>query len=122
MNRPPLKLLTDLIGLALCIFPPALTVLAYFPIWVNEGGGKLLSGFTVILLVLCALPLSRYIKQLFRSPAVYTPWLIMLILFLVLSKIAEEMTVISLVGFLGNLAGAAVMKLGKRGRVTKDEE
>ena len=120
MKKPPCKPITDLIGLLLCTLPPALTVLMYFPIWRGEGGGKLLSGFTLILLCLCARPLFKQLKALLSSSASYVPWLILLVLFLLLSRIAEEMTVISAVGFIGNLAGAVVMRLGSRGE--KDEK
>ena len=120
MNRPPCKPITDLIGLLFCTLPPAITVLLYFPVWRGEGGGKLLSGFTLILLCLCAAPLFKHLKAMLSSAASYVPWLILLILFLLLSRIAEEMTVISAVGFFGNLAGAAIMKLGEREEKNED--
>ena len=58
-----------------------------------------------------------------RAPASYTVWLVIFIAFLILSNIAHEMTVISFVGFLGNLIGAVLFKLsGKIGGDTVDEE
>jgi hypothetical protein len=41
-------------------------------------------------------------------------WLALFVIFLLLSKIAEEMTVISFVGFIGNSFGAIVFKLSEK--------
>ena len=41
-------------------------------------------------------------------------WLIAFILFLSLSRIADEMTVISFVGLISNLIGSLIFKLARR--------
>lgn len=111
------------LGMLFCIVPATLAIISYFPIWLGEGGGKVLSGFTVILCVVAHVPIIKGIKRLFDSPASYTVWLVIFIAFLILSNIAHEMTVISFVGFLGNLIGAVLFKLsGKIGGDTVDEK
>ena len=50
-----------------------------------------------------------------KSASSYLLWLIMFLLFITLSKIGEQMTVISFVGFISNLLGAICFKLAKRG-------
>ena len=60
------------------------------------------------------MPFYRGIKRLFQSAASYTLWFIAFIIFFMLSKIADEMTVISFVGFIGNSIGALFFKLSER--------
>ena len=102
-----------LLGMLLCILPPAIAVISYFPVWVSRGGESVLSGFTVLLLAVCALPLWRAVKRVLSSPSIHTLWLIFFILFLLLSRVAEEMTVISLVGFLSSSLGAILIRLSE---------
>ena len=103
------------IGFALCIIPVTACILAYFPAWQARGGEVLFSGITLLLLSVAALPLYNAIKILLTSPASYTVWLIAFIVFLLLSKIADEMVVISFTGFVGNTLGAICFKLAQRG-------
>ena len=114
------RLLLKLAGLALCIIPPALATLFYFPVWISRGGEFVVSGLALILLILACLPLWRAVSHKLRSPALYTLWLIAFIAFSSLSKIADEMTVISFVGFIGNLIGAALFRLAKTEEMRND--
>lgn len=102
------------IGIALSIIPPLACILLYFPVWVAKGGEYVLSGFTLLLIAVALLPLYRRIRELLRSPSAYMLWLIAFVVFFTLSRIADEMTVISFVGFLGNLVGAIFFRLAKR--------
>lgn len=99
------------IGLVLCVIPVTVSILCYFPAWRAEGGEVLLSGATLLLLCMAAVPLYKLIAEKLRSPAAYTLWLIAFILFFLLSNIAQEMVVISFTGFIGNLLGAIAFKL-----------
>ena len=99
------------IGLVLCVIPVSVAILSYFPAWRAEGGEVLLSGATLLLLCMAAVPLYKLISARLRSPAAYTLWFIAFILFFLLSNIAEEMVVISFTGFVGNLLGAIAFKL-----------
>ena len=98
------------IGLLFCTVPPLVAILLYFPLWKKEGGAAALSGFALLLILVALVPLFNTLKLLLRSPASYTLWLIVFIAFLLLSKIAEEMTVISFVGFVGNVIGAFFLR------------
>lgn len=81
---------------------------------------RTVSGAVMFLFVLCALPLFKLIKRKLSSVASYILWLIIFLLFYFLTRIGDQMTVISFFGFLGNLIGAILMKIAHRG-VTKDE-
>ena len=73
----------------------------------------LFSGMTLLLLSFAALPLYNALKAFLRSPAAYTVWLIAFVLFLLLSRIADEMVVISFTGFVGNALGAICYRLAE---------
>ena len=98
------KLSLQFLGIFLCTVPPIICTLSYFPLWVDAE--RSLCGAVLILLLIASLPLYKLLKEKLKSPASYTVWLILFILFFTLSKIAAEMTVISFVGFVGNVLGA----------------
>lgn len=104
-------------GFIICIAPPALCTLLYFPLW--KESAKALSGGVVLLLIIAAWPFYKTLKEKFKSPSASTVWLALFIIFFTLAKIAEEMTVISLVGFISNVFGAFIFRIAKRG--DKDE-
>jgi chromate transport protein ChrA len=99
-----------ILGYLFCIVPPLVCTLTYFPIWKSTGGFKI-SALCALVVVLAIFPLIRLIKRLLRSDATYILWLILFLAFYSLSKIADEMTVISLVGFVSNSIGAIILKL-----------
>ena len=102
------------LGLTVCIVPVAIATLSYFPIWQTRGTGELVSGFYVFLLILCIYPLIKAIKHFIKSPSVFSVWLLLFILFLLLENIAHEMTVISFVGALSNLIGGIIFRIARK--------
>ena len=111
-----------LLALLFCTVPPILATLLYFPLWRTRGGAAAISGFTLLLLLLSAMPIFNLIKQVFRSPSVPLMWFFAFMIFLLLSKIADEVTVIAFTGFIGNSIGAMLFKLAMRGDDSKDEK
>ncbi len=109
-----LKVLFFALGMLLCTLPPLIAALSFFPFWLDYGSVKLVSGFTLLLCLLAHAPLIKWIEKILRSGASYVMWLIIFVCFFVLESIAYEMTVISFVGFVGNLAGACLFKLSER--------
>lgn len=114
--RKSLSLIFHLAGLLLSVGAPAAATLAYFPLWHKMGESYVLSGVVVLLLCVCAIPLLRLVKSLLRSPTAYVIWLIVFLAFLAISRVADEITVIAFVGFIGNLAGTVLFALAGRGR------
>ena len=102
------------LGFSFCILPPAIATLSYFPLWTEGGGEYSVAGGCALLLVLCAFPLFKLIKRAFFSFATYFLWLFLFLVFMALSKIADQMTVISFVGFIGNMLGAVCFNIAKR--------
>ena len=111
-NRIFVNSCLHIVGLIFCVVPPAVCTLCYFPLWKEAGGEAVIAGGCALLLVLSAIPLMRVIRGRLKSPASYTLWLLAFLLFFGAAQIAEEMTVISFVGFVGNLIGALLFKLG----------
>ena len=111
-----------LFALLFCTVPPVMATLLYFPLWRERSGAAALSGFTLLLLLLSITPLLKLIKQVFRSPSVQLMWFFAFILFFLLSRIADEVTVIAFTGFIGNSVGAILFKLAKRGEDAENEE
>ena len=103
-----------ILGFSLCVLPPAICTLSYFPLWKEVGYESCIAGGVALLLILCALPIYKLIKRVLTSYSSYFVWLMLFLLFFGLSKIADQMTVISLVGFIGNLLGAICFMLAKR--------
>ena len=100
------------LGFSLCTLPPIICTLLYFPLW--KESTKALSGGVLLLVLISVIPIYKLIKKHFESPASYTVWLLLFIIFFALSRIAMEMTVISFVGFVGNLVGAFLFRLARR--------
>ncbi len=103
-----------ILGFAVSVIPAALAILSYFPIWIERGNGALFSGLTFLLLLIASVPLWKAIKRILSSPSAPILWFILFIAFYSLSKIADEMTVISFIGFVSNLIGALLFKLSRK--------
>lgn len=122
MNNTSFKrILLYSVGLLFCTVPVISTIILYFPIWKERSAAAALSGFTLLLLLISLVPMFSTVKSILRSPAAYTMWLISFIAFFLLSRIADEMTVISFVGFVSNLIGAFFLKAAKKLNKQKGE-
>ena len=103
-----------ILGFLLCVLPPAACTLSYFPLWREMGYESCIAGGAALILALCAFPLYKLIKKWLQSYSSHFMWLGLFLLFFALSRIAEQMTVISLVGFIGNLLGAVCFYIARR--------
>lgn len=101
-------------GILLSVGVPTAVTLTYFPLWYSEGSEKLLSGGILLILLICAVPLFKLIKKLIATPSAPVMWLLIFILFGMISKIADEITVIAFWGFISNTAGSILFKLAAK--------
>ena len=113
-TNPAKCLLFNTLGIGISIIPVAVTIFSYFPLWIAREDASILSGLSLILLGAAIIPLFKYLKQIFRTPSAPVMWLIFFLVFFLLSKIADEVTVISFVGFVTNLLGSLMFKVAKR--------
>lgn len=105
-----------ILGFLLCIVPPAVCTLNYFPLWREVGYESCIAGGTALILALCIIPIYKLIRKGLDSFSSYMVWLLLFLLFFGMSRIAEQMTVISFVGFIGNLLGAVCFRFARRYR------
>lgn len=121
-TNPTKRLVYNASGLAISIIPVSVAIFSYFPIWAKRDDNSLLSGISLLLIAVALVPLYKHIRQTLRSPSAPLMWFFSFAIFLLLSRIAHEMTVISFVGFVTNLIGSLFFKAAKRcGKEEKDE-
>lgn len=110
-ERVFVRIVIRVVALLASIVPPLVCTMQYFPVWRERGGTTLLSGITLLLLLLCAVPMFKYVRKVLASPSAHTIWFIIFVAFFMLSRIADEMTVISFTGFISNVVGAILFKV-----------
>ncbi len=108
------RTLLRILGLTLSVLPPVLAVLSYFPIWIDRGDKSAVSGFALLLIAAALLPCYRVIRRVLHSPSAYMMWIIAFLVFALLSRIADEMTVISFVGAVSNSLGAVLFAIARK--------
>lgn len=102
------------IALVIDVGAPLIATLTQFPIWVDRSAEATMSGLCLVLALISAVPLFRYLKRFLRSPAMPVVWGVMLCFLLSLRAIIDEMVMISAVGLVANLIGWALDRYAKR--------
>ncbi len=116
------SILLWVLGMLLSVGAPLTATLSFFPVWVAQGGEFVISGFTVLIAIICALPIYRWIKSELASPSGVTIWLVLFLTFFALSRVADEMRVIAFVGFIGNILGGIAFRIRKQLKEEKSDE
>lgn len=98
------------LALAVSVIPPLAATVSFFPLWRSDPASAL-SGGVLLIMIICAAPIFKALGRILASPSAPVIWLILFLLFFSLSKIAEQMTVISFVGLISNAIGALLFKL-----------
>ena len=120
--NPTKHLLFNTLGIMVSVIPVTVSIFSYFPLWLARGDASVLSGISLLLICLAIAPILKSLKQFLHSPSAPIMWFITFVIFLMLSKIADEMTVISFVGFTTNLVGMLFFKIARRySKEEKDE-
>ena len=120
MNNPSKHLLCKALGFAISIIPVTVAIFSYFPLWISREDSSILSGVSLLLIGVALVPIFKHVRHALRSPSAPLLWFFAFMIFLLLSRIADEVTVISFVGFVTNLIGAVFFKLAKK--YTRSEE
>lgn len=113
-NNPAKRLLFNTLGVSICVIPVAVTIFSYFPLWIGREDASILSGVSLLLIGVALVPLFTYFRQILKSASAPVMWFILFVTFFLLSKIADEVTVISFVGLTTNLIGTLLFKLAKK--------
>ena len=105
------------LSVAVSVIPVVISTLSYFSLWRQRGSTALLSGTAVLLLFIASAPLFKLIRRALASPSIPLVWLVFFLLFFTLRSIADEITVISFVGFISNSIGALIFKIALKYKV-----
>ena len=100
------------IAVTIDVSVPLAATLTQFPIWVEKSSEATMSGLFLIFAFLSCLPFIKQIKAYFRSPSVWVVWVVLLVLFVCLRNIIDEMVVVFFFGTVANVIGAGIYKLG----------
>lgn len=111
--NPARRLLLNALGIFFSVIPVTVSIFSYFPLWIAREDASVLSGFTLVLLLLALVPCYKYFKAALQSASAPFLWFIIFIAFMLLSQIANEVTVISFVGFIGNVIGAIFFRIAR---------
>lgn len=101
-------------GLAVSITAPLIAAAAQFPVWTETVDSRQVSGIFVFVALLCLIPLFNHFKTVLRSPSSTLLWSIVFFISWSLSKIIDEIVIVSLTGALSNAAGAVLCGIGNR--------
>lgn len=96
------------LGALLCIAPPSVATLCYFPLWVEKSSSATISGLSLILILISIIPLFRIIKEHIASPSITLIWVIVGVFCITFKAIINQILVISFVGALSSIAGTIV--------------
>lgn len=95
---------------ALSIVPPFICTIAFFPVWVASSAECTVSGIALVLLLICAIPAFRAIKQYLKSPSAPIVWGLVMVFSYALKAIIDAVFVIALVGTITSVAAMFVFK------------
>lgn len=109
------RMVFQVLGVLFSIVPPIVATLLYFPLWIDRGASQTMSGLCALLLILCFIPLFRFLKGKLTTPSLPLMWGVLFLLVRALGAIIEQVCVISFVGFVSNLIGSLFFRLSKRG-------
>ena len=96
------------------VLVPLMATLSQFPIWVDRSAGATMSGITVLLAILSAVPLFKWVKKHIETPSAWMMWLVLFGVLLAVSAIIDEMVVVAGWGALANAVGAGIFKWGEK--------
>ena len=101
------------VAIAIDVVCPFVATLTQFPLWIEESAEATMSGCFILLAAFSVIPLFKYIKAFFKSPAVPVLWWAIFIVLVAIASIIDQMVVVCFVGAIANTIGAGIFKIGK---------
>ena len=121
MDKLKYKGITAL-GALLCIAPPAVATLCYFPLWVEKSSSATISGLSLILILVSIIPLFRIVKDHISSPSAPVIWILICLFCFAFKSIIDQVLVIAFVGAVSSLAGMLVFWARDKGEKKEEKE
>lgn len=106
-------------GLVISILAPLVAAATQFPVWTENVDSGQIGGMFVFVVLLCMIPLFNHLKIALKSPSSCLLWTIIFVCTWALSKIIQQLIIVSLVGTVANYVGALLCGIGnylRRGR------
>lgn len=100
------------IAVTIDVTVPLAATLTQFPLWVEKSSEATMSGLFLMFALISCLPFIKQIKEFFKSPSVWVLWVVLLVLFVCLRNIINEMIVVCFFGAVSNLVGSGIYKIG----------
>ena len=99
-------------AITLDVGAPLAATLSQFPIWVERSSSATVSGLFLLFAFLSAIPFWRQLKSWLKSPSAPILWIALVIFFVALRNIVDEMLLVCIVGAISNIIGAGLYKIG----------
>ena len=106
-------------GLVISILAPLVAAATQFPVWTENVDSGQIGGMFVFVALLCMIPLFNHLKIALKSPSSCLLWTTIFECTWALSKIIQQLIIVSLVGMVANYVGALLCGIGnylRRGR------
>lgn len=101
-------------AIAIDVLVPLMATLSQFPIWVERSAGATMSGVTVLLAILSAIPLFNWARKHIKTPSAWMMWVILFAVLAAVSAIIDEMLIVAGWGAVANAVGAVIYKYGEK--------
>ena len=101
-----------ILGILLCVLPPAVSTVAFFPIWLTNGRTAL-AALLLTLFALGAIPVLILFKRHNRPPALWMIWLFLWGFLFCLRPILPAIETIALISFPIALLGWICFRIGQ---------
>lgn len=108
-------------ALTIDILAPLVATLTQFPIWIDKSAEATVSGVAMLLVFFSCIPALKYIKAFIKSPSVPIVWLVIFVMFTMLSNIIDQMIVVAFIGVISNTIGTVLYKLGEKYTLRKEQ-
>ena len=100
-------------GLIVCVAPPVIATLEYFPLWFSQTDTAV-SVLSAMMIALCCIPFFKQIRAYFKgTPAAWAFFLALWVASMSLNKLMDGIETIAFYGMISNLAGGAIFKIKK---------
>lgn len=113
--------LLNAIAILISVVPASVATLTYFPLWSDRGSEYVFSGISLIFIMLSFSPLVKFLRRNLTTASSFVMWLIVFVIFSMLSLIAEQIKVISFVGFISGIVSAFIFHIANRERHNEED-
>lgn len=121
--------LLHIASLVLSIGVPFIATIIQFPLFVQRSSTATVSGLSVLILLICIVPLIKHTNMMIKSASIPFVWTIVAVGLIALHSIVDEMIIVAVLGAISNWIGAFLYKVGTKyihldmlGEIDKDKE